>query len=313
MSSPHPEPSWILKDPGSFASIHVKLPPGATVHCESDAVVTFSEGVQVRGVLSGGLLAGLARAFLTQESFFTTVVENTSGTRVADVMMAPCETGGIVLHKLTRMVRRREEQQQHSIVGDRYGDLLVTSGAYIASDSNVKMTTEIQAGIGNSLLSGTGFYLLRASGGGYVACAAYGSIHKYVLAVGETRAVDNGHLVAWSASMNYRVGLAAGGGMTGRRLMNSMTSGEGLMCFFEGPGIVYLQSHKPDRPGAVDRKRAGNQASGPVAMCMVFLFVMVFLSIVLVVVFAVSREAQLFDDFKPRRRQHRNYGGREEF
>jgi hypothetical protein len=148
-----------------------------------------------------------------------------------------------------------------------------------------------------------------------------------VLAVGETRAVDNGHLVAWSASMKYRVGLAAGdgmGGMTGRRLMNSMTSGEGLMCFFEGPGIVYLQSHKPDRPGAGDRKRAGKQASGgPAAMCMVFLFMIVFFGIF----FAIARQAQQLsteNDFKPRRRQQQNrghardydnrdYGGREEF
>jgi uncharacterized protein (TIGR00266 family) len=270
------------------------------VHCESDAVVTFSQGVEVRGVMSGGLFAGLARAFLTDESFFTTVVENTSGTRGADVMMAPSETGGIVLHRLTG--------------GD--GDLLVTSGAYVASDSNVKITTEMQPRIGNSLLSGTGFYLLRASGRGYVACAAYGSIHKYVLAVGETRAVDNGHLVAWSTSMMYRMGLAAGGGMggmTGRRLMNSMTSGEGLMCFFEGPGIVYLQSHKPDRPGAGDRKRAGKQASGPVEMCMGFLFLMVFFGIFIVVALTISRQAQQQNTERPGQYHQRRRQGWEEF
>jgi uncharacterized protein (AIM24 family) len=270
--------------------------------------------------MSGGLLAGLARAFLTQESFFTTVVENTSN-GVADVMMAPCETGGIVMHKLTGMVRRPEEQQQqrNNIVRDGDGgDLLVTSGAYVASDSHVKMTTEMQAGIGNSLMSGTGFYLLRASGRGYVACAAYGSIHKYVLAVGETRAVDNGHLVAWSASMHYRVGLAAGGGgmggnMTGRRLiMNSMTSGEGLMCFFEGPGIVYLQSHKPGRPGEGDKKRAGKQASGPVATCMGFLVVIVFFGIFFAVVaFTLSR--QEMNNEGPGQYHQRRRQGWEEF
>jgi uncharacterized protein (TIGR00266 family) len=249
-----PDPSWILKDPGSFASIHVKLPPGTLVNCESDAVVSFSQGVEVRGVMQGGLIGALARAFFTQESFFTTQVENSNPSGVADVMMAPSESGGIVLHKLSS-VGRREMMGTGCDVG---GDLLLTSGSYVASDSNVKITSEVQTRIGNSLMSGTGFFLLRASGRGYVACGAYGSVHKYVLTPGEVRAVDNGHLVAWSASMNYWVGLASGGRGTGRRLMNSVTSGEGLMCYFEGPGTVYLQSHKPDVPTS-----AGGQIRRP--------------------------------------------------
>jgi uncharacterized protein (TIGR00266 family) len=242
MASARPDPSWILKDPGSFASIHVKLPPGSSVNCESDAVVTFSQGVEVRGVMSGGIFGALARSFLTNESFFTTLVENTNRSAVAEVMMAPSEPGGIILHKLTGL------------------DLLLTSGAYVASDVNVKVSSEMQTAIGNSLMSGTGFFLLRASGRGYVACGAHGSVHKYVLSAGEIRSVDNGHLVAWSASMRYWVGLASTGRGSGMRIMNSMTSGEGLMCHFEGPGIVYLQSHKPEPP--TDNNRSGGRKRG---------------------------------------------------
>ena len=152
-------------------------------------------------------------------------------------MMAPSDPGGIVLHKL------------HGTVGGGVGpdDLLLTSGAYIASDSTVSVTSEMQGGaMGNSLLSGTGYFLLRASGRGFIACGAYGAVHKYELKEGEIRSVDNGHLLAWSASMRYWVGLASSGrGMAGR-VMNSMTSGEGLMCHFDGPGTLYLQSHKPN-------------------------------------------------------------------
>ena len=139
-------------------------------------------------------------------------------------MMAPRDPGGIALHPLTP-------------TGD---DLLLTTGAYVASDVGVAISVEPQARFRNSLLSGTGFFLLRASGRGTVACAAYGSIHKYTLKAGEKRSVDNGHLVAWSATMKYRVGLANPRG----GIWTSMTSGEGLMCQFEGPGVIYLQSHK---------------------------------------------------------------------
>ena len=211
-------PTWCLENRGSFASIHVILPAGTKIHCETDAVVTFSGGVQVEGVMSGGFWGSLVRAFFGGESFFTTVVENNSFEQAGDVMLAAADPGGIELHRLS--------PQQ---------DLLLLAGAYVASDANVKITTELQSKLQNSLLSGTGFFLLRASGRGTVACAAYGSIHKYELKAGETRAVDNGHLVAWTANTPYRVGLAnARGG-----IVTSFKSGEGLMCHFQGPGTMY--------------------------------------------------------------------------
>ena len=213
-------PTWCLENRGSFASIHVILPPGTKIHCETDAVVTFSEAVSVEGVVSGGFWGSLFRVFFGGESFFTTVVANKSYEQPGDVMMAAADPGGIELHRLTAQ-----------------DDLLLLAGAYVASDASVSITTELQTKLKNSLLSGTGFFLLRASGRGTVACAAFGSIHKYELKPGEKRAVDNGHLIAWTANTQYRVGLAnAQGG-----ILTSMKSGEGLMCFFEGPGTVYVK------------------------------------------------------------------------
>ena len=64
------------------------------------------------------------------------------------------------------------------------------------------------------------------------------------------RAVDNGHLVGWSASMPYEMRMAASGGSMLRRMGTSAASGEGLMCFFTGPGTIWLQTHKPPPPEA---------------------------------------------------------------
>ena len=237
-----------------------------------DAVVSFSHGIRVRGVMSGGILSSLARYFLTKESFFTTIVENTvlpqerDATQtppIATVMMAPSNPGGIVLHRIGNTLST-------TTTSTNTHNLLLISGAYIASDSSivVESTRQTHAKVSAVLLSGTGYCVLRASMSskhnegrgergnteGIIAFGAYGSVHKFVLAVGEIRAVDNGHVLAWSESMTYWMDLAtassSSGGTTtsgiGNRVYNSVTSGEGLMCFFEGPGVVYVQSHKLD-------------------------------------------------------------------
>lgn len=47
---------------------------------------------------------------------------------------------------------------------------------------------------------------------------------------------DDCHLVAWPESMDYSVEKASKG------IMSSFTSGEGLVCRFRGPGVVYIQT-----------------------------------------------------------------------
>ena len=187
----------------------------------------MSHNIDVMGTMSGGLLAGLARSLLTQESFFTTKVQNNSMYQVGDALIAPSEPGGIAIHQLVP----RE-------------DMILTSGAYLAGDESVNVGTSMVnspfSTFGN--FSGTGVFLLRASGRGNLAISAYGSMHKYTLAAGEKRKVDNGHLVAWTASMKTSMKLAS----ARAGILGSMTSGEGLHCEFVGPGVVYIQSHKPE-------------------------------------------------------------------
>eukprot|EP00961_Rhodomonas_salina_P175370 2365056-Rhodomonas_salina.1 len=217
--------TWEVVDKNSFASVRVHIPSAHSIDCESDAVITMSETISIEGKMAGGLFGSLARLWLTNESFFTTSISAQG--QGGDVLLAAQEPGGIVVHTLT-----------HG------NEVLLTSGAYLASDSAVRITTEMQTSFRNSLLSGTGFFLLRAQGAGKLACAGYGSLHRYDLAPGERRAVDNGHLVAWTAPMRYETGLAT------RSMVGSWSSGEGLMCHFFGPGTLYIQSHKQPREPA---------------------------------------------------------------
>lgn len=266
----HRPPTWSIENHNSFASIHVILPPQTQIHCETDAVITFSgQNVEVQGILSDGIITSLFRTFFGGESFFTTLITNNSLEQSGTVMMAPSDPGGIELYTLNGR--------------DNDNDLLLISGAYVASDINVKITTELQSKFQNSLLSGTGFFLLRATGYGTLALGAYGAIHKFTLAANEYRSVDNGHLIAWTASMQYHVGLAN----PHRGILASVNSGEGLMCHFIGPGTIYLQSHKNGDPETILKKtKSGTKTitTGGLGAAAIGIFFFIFMFIILFII-----------------------------
>lgn len=257
-------PTWQVKNEGSFASVSVTLPPSTTFHCESDAVITMSHHIDVRGTMSGGILSSLARALLTRESFFTTQVHNDSPHASGDALIAPSDPGGIALHEM--------------VPGE---DMVLSSGAYLAGDETVEVSSSVHSPFSAfSNFSGAGMFLLKASGQGRLAISAYGSMHKYVLAPGEKRKVDNGHLVAWSGSMKPIVKFAS----QRSGIVGSMTSGEGLHCEFEGPGVIYIQSHKPalGPNGEINagthnggaRMRGGGSVVGSIIAVIVVFFIM---------------------------------------
>ena len=58
------------------------------------------------------------------------------------------------------------------------------------------------------------------------------------LVEGEKYIIDNGHLVAWNCK--YVMERVASGG-----IISGISSGEGLVCKFSGPGTVFLQTRNP--------------------------------------------------------------------
>ena len=74
----------------------------------------------------------------------------------------------------------------------------------MASAYDVLITAAGQ-GLKQGLLGGAGFFVLRADGSGTLAIGSPGSILSFDLADGECRAVDAGHVCAWSAKLGYDV------------------------------------------------------------------------------------------------------------
>eukprot|EP00405_Crypthecodinium_cohnii_P012521 CAMPEP_0206437322 /NCGR_PEP_ID=MMETSP0324_2-20121206/10976_1 /ASSEMBLY_ACC=CAM_ASM_000836 /TAXON_ID=2866 /ORGANISM="Crypthecodinium cohnii, Strain Seligo" /LENGTH=197 /DNA_ID=CAMNT_0053904589 /DNA_START=17 /DNA_END=608 /DNA_ORIENTATION=+ len=109
-----------------------------------------------------------------------------------------------------------------------------------------------------------------------------GSCIRYDLGPGESRHVDNGHLVAWTETVKYSLGLAS------VSLMNSLGSGEGLMCSFMGPGTVWIRTHKPSIGSSGKNQNEQRRNSSPAGLalfcCIIVVFMLFFGGMVLLAV-----------------------------
>ena len=108
--------------------------------------------------------------------------------------------------------------------------------SFLASTSEIEVRTK--SGGLNGMLSGEGLIQMEAMGQGTLFISSYGAIHKKTLYDGETYIVDSNHLVLWDSNLRYTTELATG-------FFGSIAGGEGLVCKFQGPGEIWLQTRNP--------------------------------------------------------------------
>ena len=203
--------------------LHVSLDKGETIFCESDAMVMMESNLDLTGTVQGGILQAAMRRFANGESFFQQRIEATRGP--GDCLLSPTMPGGVEVLE----------------VGAR--QYLLSDDAYVAATSGVQMTARTQ-GLGNALFGGTGgFFIGQSSGTGQLAVNGFGSLFRLDVQPGKDITIDNGHVVAWDATLQY--GLSASTntkrGLLGN-LVGSMTSGEGMVLKFSGQGQVLVCS-----------------------------------------------------------------------
>lgn len=204
---------------GSYCIAKLTLNGGEQVKAESDAMVSMTSNISVEGKAEGGVFGMLKRTFTGESMFMQTLKNNSSA--LGEVHVAPSEPGDLAVLELNGS-----------------NSYILQKGAFLASESGIIMNA-VSQGVMKGLLSGEGFFLQKASGKGKLVISSFGGILKKTLAPGETWIVDNGHLVAWSDTVNYEVKKASSG------IMSSLTSGEGFVCHCKGPGDVYIQSRNP--------------------------------------------------------------------
>jgi uncharacterized protein (TIGR00266 family) len=205
-----------ITNPGAFSTLLVNLESGEAIKAESGAMITMSETLDVDSKMEKGLLGGLSRTLLTGESLFFQTITASRGP--GEVMMASAYPGEIQVLEL-----------------DGSEEYILQKDGFLAAENSVQVSTKAQ-NLTKGLFSGEGFFVMRVSGRGKLAISTYGGIQKLTLAPGETRIIDNSHMVAWSANANYKIEKASKG------WISSFTSGEGLVCRFQGPGDVYIQT-----------------------------------------------------------------------
>jgi uncharacterized protein (TIGR00266 family) len=198
--------------PASYALLELQLGAGEAVTAEADAMVSMSMNMQMETGAKGGLFGALKRAVGGESMFQNTFTAQGSP---GILMLAPTMVGDIAAREM------------------RGESLFVQSGSYLASSTTIELDTKW--GGARTFFSGEGLVVLKATGIGMLYLSSYGAIHPVTLGPGEKLVMDTGHMVAFDATMDYRVRTIGG-------LKQTLFSGEGLVVELTGPGTMYMQT-----------------------------------------------------------------------
>ena len=208
---------------GSFAMLKVALKAGEMVKAEAGAMVSMTETIDVEGKMEGGILGGLGRMLAGEKFFFQTLNAKRGA---GEVLMSPSSIGDLQAIELDGSV-----------------GYVVQKDGFFAAENEISVNTSMQ-NLAKGIFSGEGFFVLKITGKGTLIVSSYGAIHALNIPAGQDMIIDNNHLVAWPETMTYKIEKASSG------WISSITSGEGLVCRFRGPGTVYIQTRNPNGFGA---------------------------------------------------------------
>ena len=94
---------------------------------------------------------------------------------------------------------------------------------------------------------------METAGTGQVVVSGFGSMFQLDVEPGKDVVIDNSHVVCWDNSLKYEISVTTGGGSGGGgiggflgNIVNSVTSGEGIVLRFSGSGKVFICSRNRD-------------------------------------------------------------------
>ena len=206
--------------------LHVSLQQGEKVICESNAMVMMETTLDLKGKITGGIGSAIMRRLANEESFFQQHIEAVRG--AGDCLLSPTLPGAMQVIE----------------VGPR--QYMLNDGAFVAAAASVALNVRTQ-NLGNALFAQSGgFFITETSGVGQVVVSGFGSMSTLEVQPGRDVVIDNAHVVAWDSSLRYEVSVTTGGGGFLSNLVNSQTSGEGVVLRFSGQGKVLVCSRNRD-------------------------------------------------------------------
>lgn len=203
----------VIEGKPAFSFLKVALEPGESIFAESEAMSTMAAELDMNARFNGGLLMGIVKKYLGNESLFVNEFTNNTSSVKSLTLVQPTP-GDIMIKELKE--------------GDVY---YLQPGAFLASEKGVNISIS-WAGIG-SLIGGEGLFRLKATGSGKLIFGAYGGLVEKEID-GEY-IVDTGHLVSYDPGINISVQMAGG-------LLSSIMGGEGIVMRLSGKGKIIVQT-----------------------------------------------------------------------
>lgn len=190
---------------------------GEEMITQSGGMAWMSDGVHMSTDTNGGILSGLGRMFAGESLFMAHYREERQGATIAFASTVP---GSIVPIKMK----------------DYPNGIICQKGAFLCSQSSVKLEITFSKRLSTGLFGGEGFILEKLSGTGTAFLEVDGDAVEKDLQPGEVIKVDTGNVVAFQEGVSFEIETVSG-------FKNIIFGGEGLfLTRLTGPGKIILQT-----------------------------------------------------------------------
>ncbi len=199
---------------GNLPAVLCRLTRGEKLICEAGGM-SWMDGVFTMETSGGGIGKMFGRMFSGESMFTNTYTAQQDG----EIAFASSFPGQILAINLT---------PGKSIIAQKK--------AFLACEPGVEMSVFFQKKFGKGLFGGEGFIMQKFTGSGLVFLEVDGAIKEYVLAPGEKKVMDTGHLVMMDETCKMDIERISG-------VKNALFGGEGLFnTVVTGPGKIVIQT-----------------------------------------------------------------------
>lgn len=117
-----------------------------------------------------------------------------------------------------------------------WGSIVLDDGLFLACEGSLNQKIVARTNISSAVFGGEGLFNLALSGNGIVALESYVPREELIEVVldNDVMKIDGNMAIAWSGSLNFTVE------KSGKSLVGSMASGEGLVNVYRGSGKILL-------------------------------------------------------------------------